>query len=484
MKLLLRGHDDRYAVEQLQLSLFPDEPMEPVAEPFDGDGAVSTLFTGRIWLTATAKITLRGKTATAKKRLKAAEADIPARRRLLQNAYYDAAVQLREPPEWGALAGVRPTKLSTRQLLGGASPRETLRLLETRYHVSPARAKLCVEASKASVKAAGFLRENDLSLYIGIPFCPTRCVYCSFVSAGMEKARALLSPYLDALTQEIIHTAALLRDSGRKIRTLYIGGGTPTTLSTAQISSLMDTIHTHFDLTSLIEYTVEGGRPDTLDAEKLRAIRAHGCDRMSINPQTMNDAVLARIGRRHTAAQTLAAYRAAQEAGFAGINMDLIAGLPGDTCEGFAASVREIAALAPSNITVHTLALKKGAALYFERDGLPSAEAVREMLSGAEQALRDAGYRPYYLYRQKYMSGSFENIGWCKPDFEGLYNIYMMEELHTIISLGGGGMTKLNLPDGKLERLHNPKFPQQYIERIDEVLRQKDAAFSLLQQKG
>ncbi len=480
MKLYLRGHEDRYAIEQLQLALFPDEPMEPVDAPFVGDGAVSALSVGAQWLTATARITLQGKTATAMRRMKLADVDIPLRRRLLQNAYYDAAMKLRQPPEWGSLSGVRPTKLTTKHLLGGGSEKTAKKLLEETYHVTPQRSALCVECSNATVNAEKHLRENDISVYIGIPFCPTRCAYCSFVSAGIEHAGKLVAPFLDALEREIEHVGKLLKASHRRIRTLYIGGGTPTTLTSEQMRRLMQAISTHFDLTDLIEYTVEGGRPDTLDLEKLRTIRSLGCDRMSINPQTMNDEILKTIGRRHDGAQTLAAYLDAVKAGFDGINMDLIAGLPGDSAESFADSLRRVIELNPSNITVHTLALKKGADLYFARLGLPQAQQVRAMLEDAETVLRSHGYRPYYLYRQKYMSGSFENIGWCKPGFEGLYNIYMMEELHSIISLGGGAMTKINLPDGRLERFHNPKFPQQYIERIEDILAQKDEAFRLL----
>lgn len=483
MKLYLRGHEDRYAVEQLQLALFPEEPMEPTDAPFSGDGAVSALHVGKTWLTATAKITLQGKTAKAARRLAVKDADIPSRRRLLQNTYYAAAMQLREPPQWGSLSGVRPTKLTTRHLLSGGDEKSADRLLKEQYHVAPDRRRLCIESSRATVEAAKRLRENDISLYIGIPFCPTRCAYCSFVSTGIERtAKKLLPLFLDALEQEIVHVGALLSRSEKRVRTLYIGGGTPTTLLSAQMKRLMDAICANFDLTDLIEYTVEGGRPDTLDLQKLQTIRALGCDRMSINPQTMNDEVLSAIGRRHTSAQTVEAYYAAREAGFDGINMDLIAGLPCDTQSSFVSSLEQVLALAPSNITVHTLALKKGADLFFARSSLPSAETVREMLSAAEARLRSAGYSPYYLYRQKYMSGSFENVGWCKPGFEGLYNIYMMEELHSIVSLGGGGMTKINLPDGRLERFHNPKFPQQYIDRIEDILKQKDEAFALLTQ--
>ncbi len=480
MKLLLRGHDDRYAIEQLQLSLFPDELMEPTDAPFQGDGAISTLFIGNTWLTATAELHRGGKTARAMRRLLVSEADVPSRRRLLQNAYYDAAMQLRAPPEWGSLSGVRPTKLTTKHLQNGGTLQSAERLLTERYHVSPMRARLCVEASAATLAAERLLRADDISVYIGIPFCPTRCAYCSFVSASVERLSNLLPPFLDALEREIAFTGAALRESRHRIRTLYIGGGTPTTLSAAQLERLMNAIRTHFDLTELIEYTIEGGRPDTLDLEKLTVLRTLGCERMSINPQTMNDTVLAAVGRCHTSAQTLAAYRAARQACFENINMDLIAGLPEDTEVSFRRSLEQVLALAPENITVHTLALKKGADLFSSRLHLPTAETVAAMLCQAESALRRSGYIPYYLYRQKYMSGSFENIGWCRPGCLGLYNIYMMEEAHSILSLGGGGMTKINLPDGTLRRFSNPKFPQQYIDGIEELLRRKAEAVTLL----
>lgn len=465
MKLLLQGHEDRYAVEQLQLALFPEESMEPVDAPFTGDGAVSALHTGALWLTATAKITLHGKTVRASRRMKRADADVPSRRRLLQNAYYAAAMLLREPPEWGSLSGVRPTKLTTRCLLSGGTEADARRLLEENYHVTPARSRLAAECSLATIEAAERLRPQDVSVYIGIPFCPTRCAYCSFVSQTTGRQGALLEPYLAALEKEIAHTGALLRASGRAVRTLYIGGGTPTTLSTEQLCRLMQAIAAHFDLSSLIEYTVEGGRPDTLDRAKLDAIFQNGCGRVSINPQTMNDAVLRRIGRCHTAQQTRTAYMDAAAAGLS-INMDLIAGLPLDTPESFADSLAQVLALAPDNITVHTLALKKGADLYAERMELPSADDVAQMLAGAEASLRAAGYTPYYLYRQKYMSGSFENIGWCRSGGECWYNVDIMSELCSILSFGAAGSTKMVVPGtNQIQRAFNVKYPTEYIQR-------------------
>ena len=472
MNLTLIGHEDRYAVEQLQMALFPENP--------EGT-AVSALFRGKTWLTATAKITLNGKTVSAARRLKADEETVRLRRRILQQSYYLAAIQLLDrKPAWGALAGVRPTKITTKHLLEGGTPASADRLMRDVYYVTPERRQLAVDCSESTVKAVSLMDKDDLSVYVGIPFCPTRCSYCSFVSRTVGKKTDLLDKYLAALEREIQVTARLMKESGKHLLTLYIGGGTPSILSTPQMIHLLDTLRESFDFSRCIEFTVEGGRPDTLDLEKLRAIREHGADRMSINPQTMEDSVLRACGRPHTGADVIRAYRQAEEAGFSAINMDLIAGLPTDDFDGFRRSLDAVAALNPANITVHTLALKKGADLFEKREGLSTAEEVSRMVDYSNAALRNLSYKPYYLYRQKYMSGSFENVGWSREGLDCLYNIYMMEELHTIVSLGGGGMNKVNLPDGTLQRFHNPKFPEQYIEMIDSVCRQKEELFTLL----
>ena len=476
MKLTLIGHDDRYAVEQLQLALFPAESAG------EGGAAVSALHRSKTWLTAATTITRDGKTVRGIRRLKAGQETVRLRRRILQQSYYAAATQLLPAiPPWGALAGVRPTKITTKHLLEGGTVKSADRLLKDVYYVTDDRRQLALDCSLSTVNAASLLDPQDLSLYIGIPFCPTRCAYCSFVSRTIGKRTELLDPYLDALFREMEVTGKLLESSGKAVRTIYIGGGTPTTLSTPQMTRLLDAIHQHFDLSRCIEFTVEGGRPDTLDAEKLQAIRAHGADRMSINPQTMVDSVLRACGRPHKSADVIRAYGEAVDAGFKAINMDLIAGLPTDTVDGFRHSLDAAAALNPANITVHTLALKKGADLFEKRDNLPTAEDVTQMVAYANDTLRQLGYKPYYLYRQKYMSGSFENVGWSRDNLDCLYNIYMMEEVHSILSLGGGGMNKVNLPGGKLERFHNPKFPEQYIEMIDSVLQQKEELFNLMQ---
>ena len=471
MNLMISGHDDRYSVEQLLQSLFSQQEIT----------AHSRLSRGKVWLTASTEIEADGKKTRAVRRLRAAEETVRLRRRILQQSVYLAALpHLEEVPAWGALAGVRPTKISTKHLLHGGSRKSAEKELQRVYFVTPARSELALDCSESTVSAIEKTEKSDISLYIGIPFCPTRCSYCSFVSRTVGKRTELMEPYLQALYKELAHTGKLLANSGKTLRTIYIGGGTPTTLTADQLAKLLDTVQEVFPMDRCIEFTVEGGRPDTLNAEKLRVIRAHGADRMSINPQTMQDAVLRACGRPHTAEDILRRYAEAEDAGFAAINMDLIAGLPQDDYAGFCRSLDAVAERNPANITVHTLALKKGADLFEKRVELPSFAEVSRMVEYAGSTLRSLGYKPYYLYRQKYMSGSFENVGWSRDGMDCLYNIYMMEEIHTILSLGGGGMNKVNLPDGSLQRFHNPKFPEQYIQQIDDVLRQKEELFSLL----
>ena len=397
--------------------------------------------------------------------------------RVVKNAFYRAGVQAlgREPP-WGGLTGVRPVKLPTRALEQGATRRQADRLLRDLYRVSAPRRALALDCAQATLAAKRTLAPEDVSLYVGVPFCPTRCAYCSFVSADVGRTFSLMEPYVDALCREIAAAGAAVRRGGRRIKSVYIGGGTPTTLSPALLDRLMGALEGAFDLSACAEYTVEAGRPDTITAEKLSVLRERGCTRVSVNPQSMDDRILAAIGRAHSAADILQAWDLVRRAGFPYANMDLIAGLPTDTPEGFRASLDQVLSLGPENVTVHTLALKKGSRLTLEKNGaLPAPEQVSAMLDYAWGALRAAGYAPYYLYRQKYMSGGFENVGWCRPGAESLYNICMMEELHTILSLGSGGVTKVIDPRaGSLVRQANPKYPKEYIETLDPILQAKE----------
>ncbi|WP_286734858.1 coproporphyrinogen dehydrogenase HemZ [Intestinimonas sp. UBA1698] len=485
MKLYLKGHDYKYATEQMLLTLFPGErPSYPDRPAGEGEDSLTlSLSLGARWATARAVLTRDGRrwTAAARAPVPAPDAGRVERDRVLQrvvkNAFYRAGVQAlgREPP-WGGLTGVRPVKLPTRALEQGATRRQADRLLRDLYRVSAPRRALALDCAQATLAAKRTLAPEDVSLYVGIPFCPTRCAYCSFVSAGVGRTFSLMEPYVDALCREIAAAGAAVRRGGRRIKSVYIGGGTPTTLSPALLDRLMGALEGAFDLSACAEYTVEAGRPDTITAEKLSVLRERGCTRVSVNPQSMDDRVLAAIGRAHSAADILRAWDLVRRAGFPYANMDLIAGLPADTPEGFRASLDQVLSLGPENVTVHTLALKKGSRLTLEKNGaLPAPEQVSAMLDYAWGALRAAGYAPYYLYRQKYMSGGFENVGWCRPGAESLYNICMMEELHTILSLGSGGVTKLIDPRaGSLVRQANPKYPKEYIETLDPILQAKE----------
>ena len=484
MKLYLRGHDYKYAAEQMLLTLFPGQrPLYPAEPPAEGeDFLVLTLTRENGRAEGEAQLRWQGKTYASRDSIPdpgepgETEAD-RAYQQLLKLCFYrcGTAALGREPP-WGAMTGVRPVKIPTKALLRGESEAEAERRLREIYHVTPQRVRLAMDCARASVAARKSLRPDEVSLYVGIPFCPTRCAYCSFISADVKRALQLLEPYLDALEREIAAAGDLLRRSGLFVRTIYFGGGTPTTLSAPQLERVMGALEAHLDLSRLTEYTVEAGRPDTITPEKLSVLRSHGVGRVSVNPQSMSDEVLAAMGRSHTAADIRRAMADVRAAGFGVVNMDLIAGLPRDSAAGFAASLEEVLSLAPENITVHTLALKKGSRLMADPEALPSAGAVSAMLDGADEALRGAGYVPYYLYRQKYMSGSFENVGWCRPGTENLYNIAMMEELHTVLALGGGGMTKLVDPDsGRILRIPNAKYPYEYIQSIETCLAEKEA---------
>ena len=493
MKLYYRGHNYRYAAEQMLLTLFPTErPEYADAPPGPGEDAlVLSLSRGETWATATAALTWNGAEYRAARRCRVSEltdqlsAD-RALQRILKLAFYDAGTAaLGKEPPWGALTGVRPVKIPAKAMLAGATPAQAEKVLRDTYRVSPGRRKLAMDCAQASLAAQRSLGEHEVSLYVGIPFCPTRCAYCSFVSADVGRALKLIDPFLDALSREIRATGAMLADAGLRVRTVYFGGGTPTTLTAPQLDRLMGELAEHIDLSACTEYTVEAGRPDTITAEKLAVLKRRGCDRVSVNPQSMSDAVLAAMGRAHRAADILGAFALVRESGIGCVNMDLIAGLPGDSADGFRASLDQVLSLAPENVTVHTLALKKGSRLMEGETPLPPGEDVAAMLDYAWRALRESGQIPYYLYRQKYMSGSFENVGWCLPGTESLYNICMMEELHTIVSLGGGGVTKLvDRHTGYIQRVANAKYPQEYIQKIDAICADKARVAEFCRQHG
>ena len=476
MNLYLIGHDYRYAVEQMLLTLFPDErPVYPDGRP-TGDRVELRLMPGTKVTTVTCVLVYRGRTANGRTSVSNSELTDPAEtdRRLqgaIKRAFYRAAMGIDVPHKpWGMLTGVRPGKLMTPLLAQGMSDEQAARYFERHYDVAPARAALVVRTAHATQRAIDTLGDKDVCLYVGIPFCPTRCAYCSFVSQSVEKSMKLIEPFMQALLMDISATAAEVRRLGLRVVSVYMGGGTPTTLSPAQLETLCTALETGFDLSALREYTVEAGRPDTITAEKLRVLRAHGVDRVSVNPQTMSDGVLAAIGRRHTAADVETALEKVRETGGFAVNMDLIAGLPTDTVEGFRDTVERVLTLAPENVTVHTLSLKRGSRITLDGAQLPAGAEVSAMLDIAGERLASAGYSPYYLYRQKFISGGVENVGWAKDGYVNLYNICIMEELCSIIAMGGGGSTKLVCSgEGRNIRIMEPKYPQEYIGGIDRI---------------
>ena len=480
MRLYLHGHEYKYAVEQMLLTMFPSErPEYPDSKPEGERLEISLSHTAQ---RTTACCTLHINSGIYKGRAQCANTSMTDAlhtdrvcQRLIKDAIYRAALRSGCPrPAWGALTGVRPGKVLSSLIAEEHNEDKALRRFIREYDVSPARAQLCMTTTRETLRAAASLSPKDICLYVGIPFCPTRCAYCSFVSQSVEKSMKLIPPFLEALEKEIAATAAQVNALGLRVVSVYMGGGTPTTLSAEQLDRLCSVLGDEFDLSAVREYTVEAGRPDTISAAKLRVLRAHGVDRVSVNPQTMSDRVLELIGRRHTASDIERALQLVREVGGFDVNMDLIAGLPGDSTEGFRDTVEKVLALGAENITVHTLSLKKGSRITLEEVPIPGADEVAAMLDFAGERLSAAGYSPYYLYRQKFMSGGFENVGWAKDGRVNLYNICIMEELCSIIAMGGGGSTKLIRPDdGRNIRIMAPKYPLEYINSIGNTCAEK-----------
>lgn len=475
MVYTMEGHALKHAVEEMLFHLLPTITLTRVDVVGDGDWCRSILTETDGQAQAKAIVCLDGTVRESVRSASVAGLEPLDYKRtvteLVKTTVYDAVVPvLPQPPVWGSLTGVRPAKLARGLIERGMSRGEAAQYLREHFHVSPDRTALTIRAAATAMELDRAIRPEDISLYVGIPFCPSRCYYCSFVSSTTAQSGHLIEPYLDTLCREIEETAALVRKAGKRVQSVYIGGGTPTTLDEKQLARLLAALEKNFDFSHLREYTVEAGRPDTITPGKLAALRGAGVGRVSINPQSMEDTVLAAIGRRHSAEDVLRAYEEARQAGFDAVNMDVIAGLTGDTADSFVRTIDTLIGLAPENITVHTLAIKRGADLTDKAAASAQRDMVSRMLDGAAQALQTAGYGPYYLYRQKFTAGGFENVGWCKPETECFYNVTMMEELQTILSLGAGGVSKrVERATGWIERTNNPKYPLEYIRAADRL---------------
>ncbi len=377
-------------------------------------------------------------------------------------------------PPWGILTGVRPTKMVNEMAESGMKEQEIIEKLRYFYYIHEEKVNLLLEVCRNEKEILKNTLNKKISLYIGIPFCPSKCIYCSFTSYPADVQK--MDKYLDALAQEIVFAGKKLSQANLEIETIYIGGGTPTALTESQLNRLLAQVDEAFDLSDLKEYSIECGRPDTITKKKLEIMKAFQVNRISINPQTMKEETLIRIGRKHSAQQIIEAYDLARQSGFDNINMDLIAGLPNETLEDFKYSINALLQLKPENITIHTLSLKKASKLKEEREEYTyeSEEQVASMLNISSNLLKQYHYYPYYMYRQKYMSGNFENVGYCKKNNQCIYNIRIMEEKQTIIALGAGGISKIFYPfENRLERVPNVSNYEIYIERIQEMEERK-----------
>lgn len=470
MKVYLDGHDFEFAVQQIYMCMFPNSHAEfTAAYDENADFIKSSLSYSEDMAFSETLIRIDGKASVGKAGFSfdeiTDEEEIKRiKKRAVKTSFYRASLAfLPKAPVWGALTGVRPSKVAAKYINSGKNVAETARLMQEDYFVSPDRALLAAKCAARAEKMAENTARRDMSLYAGIPFCASRCRYCSFVSHSIEKAKHLVLPYLSMLKKEIEGASDACRRAGLNLRSVYVGGGTPTALSNEELAFVLRCISDNFNIKNIDEYTVEGGRPDTLSIEKIRTIAASGATRISVNPQTMNDEILRQMDRRHTAADVVRAISDVRRVGGLAINTDLIAGLPNDSFESFKNSVDSLICLHPENITVHTLAVKKGSDLHRENYILPDGDETARMVEYAMNALGDAGYNPYYLYRQKYMSGNLENVGYSLPGYESDYNNYIMDELHTIVSVGAGGVTKLiDRENARVERMFNPKYPYEY----------------------
>lgn len=491
MNLIIKGHSFLYETENLLRVFFPFEKIESTKEKTGEESFVLTLvsyFQGGADIDIEVNIPKGERKESLRVLLKDKsqdESDDSFFERSLEVFLYGILCELTGyTPPWGILTGVRPAKLMS-NLISQKGENEAKAYFKDVLCVSEEKTDLAFEVSQMEEPIINKSKDNSFSLYVSIPFCPTRCSYCSFVSHSNESAKKLMPQYTDLLVKEIEETAKISKSLGLSLETVYIGGGTPTALDEESLKKVTDALAANFPMDKVLEYTIEAGRPDSITREKLRIIKNAGAKRISINPQTFNDDVLLEIGRKHTAKQTEDAMLLAREEGFDNINMDLIAGLPTDTVESFTNSLEKVLSLGAQNVTVHTLALKRSSTLVTEDKRKGSADNATKMLSIAFNTLTENGYKPYYMYRQSKCLGNLENVGWAKEGYECLYNVYMMEETHTVLAVGAGAVIKLKNPKTKeIERIFNYKYPYEYISGFDEIISRKKRIEEFFKQIG
>lgn len=476
MNLCLINHSYRYELEKLLRIFSPFEKINYYDEinigdrtaiaRVNGDIAEAELYIGDKIFKSSAQIDVNSEDKKHEYELK------------LALSLYDCLKEASDyVPEWGILTGVRPAKLYSRFVKDYGEEFADDYFVNT-FKVNGKKLSLCKETFSCEEKIVSLSKDDSFSLYISIPFCPTRCSYCSFVSHSVESAKKLIPQYIEHLCKELKITADIVKNLNLKLETVYIGGGTPTSLNAEELKTIMSAVEENFDLSGIREYTVEAGRPDTITEEKLQVIKNYGATRISINPQTMNDSVLEAIGRRHTAKETVDAFLLARKVGFNNINMDLIAGLPTDNEESFKETINKVIELNPESVTVHSLSMKRSSELNVK--GLfPETEIGKiasRMVDFAHDKLAENGILPYYMYRQSKTVGNLENVGYSKEGYECLYNVYIMDETHTILACGASAVTKLREPSGDyIERIFNFKYPYEYIDHFEEMISRKKA---------
>ena len=470
MNIITNGHSFEDAVRQI-LQLFFDLNSDFTAE--------SVLQIDENLYIAKAKVTLGEKTAEGEIK---ATLFSPEKRQisdLVKKSVFFACKKLSDmPTPWGISTGIRPAKTARMMLDENKTDEEILRYMEEEFFVTPQKAHLSLDVAKTEFELLKNREESTVSLYLGVPFCPTRCAYCSFISQAVAHNQKFVKPYVEALLKEIEATSRMAESFGYKAETIYFGGGTPTTLSPDDLDKLIKRVKSCFDVASLREFTVEAGRPDTFSDEMLSVLWENGVNRISINPQTMNQKTLDKIGRRHSVEDTIRAFEMTKKYDFS-INADLLAGLPDEGTEDFKKTVEEVCALSPHAVTVHTMYLKRAARLITDFEKLRFAKDMDSMVQLSYDYLTEKGYNPYYLYKQKNTLGNLENVGFSKQGHESLYNIFIMEEIQTILAMGGGASTKMVKGD-RIERVFNPKEASDYINRIDEIIEKKKAALEFL----
>lgn len=470
MTLAVIGHNFRYETENVIRIFFPLEKINIVEQlPEETDDVVITyLKDGKIGCE------VRILSAEEKREADVSDKTEKEQELVLAKLLYDIFTSITGiVPSWGILTGVRPSKLM-RNLISENGEENAIDYFRNELLVSGKKTDLALAVAKAEDRIIALSGEKSFSLYISIPFCPTRCSYCSFVSHSVAQAKKLIPDYVRLLCREIEEISVISKELGLNLETVYFGGGTPTSLDAEDLLAITDAVGRSFDVKNIREYTIEAGRPDTLNRDKLAVMKNAGVSRISINPQTFNAKVLENIGRKHSPEMTVEAFRMARESGFDNINMDFIAGLPGDTYESFRNSIDTAVALNPENITIHTLALKRAANIVTKGETDTVYAETAQMLEYSDSSLSAAGFFPYYMYRQSKTVGNNENVGWSKEGRECLYNIYMMEEIHTVLAAGGGAVTKLKNPfENKIERIFNFKYPYEYISRFDELTERK-----------